>query len=1144
MKKTKRLALFISLVIIFTSITVPMDVSAATTSVQSITLNVKPKITMYVGMKKKLKVKSVTPKGSSKKAVFTSSDSEVLKVSNTGAMEAKAEGKASITATSVTDEAVSREVSVTVKNLVKNKTYNKMVIALDKKKKTKKLSLASKVKAVNLSFASSKKKVAVVSKAGVVRVKKVGKSKITIKGKKGVVKGAKQVITLYVAKKSVKSVALNKESVSMKPEEKLFLTTTVAPAEAANVVYYESSDKNVAIVDQNGNVKAVKEGTAKITATTVDGNKKAVCTLTVEKSATSDDKTTEKSTTDKNQKKDNQDKPGDQENPGDKGNSGNQEKPDVSPAGNVGLKDLEEVYPKEPEYPEVNVQDDYTKTVASKDALLSLDVPAGTIVKTNGYYSENDGGQAVYEIMTYDDWWSQLPIELKMVTYHSDRIGANQVFYKNPVDNYGNHRLNNGMVAKLLPNEDGYVRVEQWGLFPGRKDNNRALIHIFAYNHTNSKILFGKDAKYELYYDTKNQGYQNQNGVINSIPSWLGVNSIGNNGNEYAVMLHCRQTSKPAIGDAQNVELCGNGCTITIPENEFCKGGSADFAMFETGGYVDGLSIHGFNFDSNGLQQYQYYDESKEEYVNMRTTNHTISYFSAAFNVGLGDKESTTAVTDGNGEKVMGDTTWAEVKNYNKREKMCFNNVDIYGNTFLANGTSVDIPDGGGDDILIINPEESNNVNIHNNKMYNWGRWAFSIDLGGNGERFYNYSFKQNICIQDEKNVTYSVDGTTATPTGRNRGLGWIDFEARKCFTNLDVSENYVYGANGWAFNGNGRISENITINGNTIERPPYTWKSIYPYAFYFYYVDSKDIKVTNNNVSYGGWVHFGNLSYNMLLEENDFGNTSFSITNPLGDVVIRNNTCAGYSSCYNIATSSDISDWIEDENSEYYLPLENRKADILFEGNVLGNVTSDIIVTDPDTDYRKNITLQFKDNTFSHFNVNAIGVKDYYFSPDQLESSEVAWSARGCKYSSTVGCQYNDNPVPGGLYYKKGDLVTNNLAYAYSIAEPKYFSELFTDLLNADGSIKGDKDIYCTKDGVFPINGEDKYCNPDVYFEANKEYSAGTFIYTEDNLYYVKTKGTTGTEIPNHTSGIAVNGTAELMWVAPIARYEMRDKK
>ena len=69
-----------------------------------------------------------------------------------------------------------------------------------------------------------------------------------------------------------------------------------------------------------------------------------------------------------------------------------------------------------------------------------------------------------------------------------------------------------------------------------------------------------------------------------------------------------------------------------------------------------------------------------------------------------------------------------------------------------------------------------------------------------------------------------TVSGTAVTPTGRNRGLGWIDFEARKCFTDLDVSENYVYGANGWAFNGDGKISENITINANNIERTAYAW--------------------------------------------------------------------------------------------------------------------------------------------------------------------------------------------------------------------------------------------------------------------------------------------------------------------------------
>ena len=777
--------------------------------------------------------------------------------------------------------------------------------------------------------------------------------------------------------------------------------------------------------------------------------------------------------------------------------------------------------------------------VELKDDLLTLDVPAGTIVKTKGYYEVGDGGQASYKIMTYDDWWEQLPLELKVVHYHNNRIGAGQVLYKNPADNYGNHRLNNGMVAKLLPNEDGYVRVEQWGLFSGRDDNNRALVHIFANNHQNSKILFGKDAHYVLHYDSKNQAYQNKNGVIDEIPWWLGVDSIGNNGNEYAVILHCRQTAKPAIGDAQNVELCGNGCTITIPDNEFCKGNTADFAMFETGGYVDGLKIHGFNFDSNGLNQYQYYDEAKEKYVQMRTTNHTISYFTS----GLNPDNPSQPLKDGNGKEIFAEITGNDLKNYVNRDKTCFNNVEIYGNTFLANGTSVNISDGGGDDILIINPEQSENVSIHNNKMYNWGRWVFAVDLGGNGERFYNYSFKQNICIQDNTNVTCKVDGETATPTTSVRGLGWIDFEARKCFTNLDVSENYVYGANGWAFNGNGKISDNITINANTIERPAYSWRSIYPYAFTFYSVYAKDLKVTNNKITNGGSIGWGNLAYNFLLENNDLGGASFGITRPLGSVIIRNNTSTGVrNQSYSINAYSDLP-WIEDETSDYYLTPEERKADILFEGNSTGGVVASIVLKDTDNDYRKNITLTFKNNKFAKFVVNAIGIKDFYFTPDQLTTTDMAWAARGCKYSSPVTSRAVDNPVPGGLYYKEGDLITSTLDKVTRLYNPYYFTTLFPQMKNDNGSIKKDQDMYCTKEGVLPLNGEFLNAEADSYFTANKEYGAGTFIYTEDNLYYVVTKGTTGDTVPTHVKGTEKNGTAELMWVAPIARYEMRDK-
>ena len=1143
--RTKKLsATMLCLVLMITSIiTSSVTTYAATDSVISITLNVKSKITMYTGSSKTMKVTAVEPKGSSTKVLYKSSAPDIVKVSQKGTIKAQKAGKATITVTSAVNENISREIQVTVKNLVKNTTQNKVVIPLDKKK-TLKFSCA--VKASNLRFSSNKKSVATVDGKGVVKAKRKGTAKITVKGGKGQVKGAKQVITVYVAKKSVKGVSLNEMKKTLQAGQTFSLKTTVNPVTAANVVTFKSSKSSVATVNNNGKITAKRKGTAKITATTVDGKKKAVCKVIVTEATETVEPTGTVRPTETVEPTEVV-KPTETVQPTEAAKPTEEIKPTTQPievtaAVPVKLADLEAKFPIEPEYPALQLSAADVE-VDLKEDLLALDVAAGTKVKTKGYYEINDGGQACYEIMTYDEWWNQLPIELKMVTYHNDRIGVNQVFYQNPADNYGNHRLNNGMVAKLLPNEDGYVRVEQWGLFPGRDDNNRAMIHIFANNHQNSKILFGKNAEYVLYYDTKNQAYQNKNSIIESVPWWLGENSIGNNGNEYAVMLHCRQTAKPVIGDAKNVELCGNGATITIPENEFCKGATADFAMIETGGYVDGLSIHGFQFDSNGLQQYQYYDEAKEEYVAMRTTNHTISYFSSAFNVGLGEKETTTAVTDGNGKQVMGDITWAEVKNYNNREKMCFNNVEIYGNTFLENGTSVDIPDGGGDDILIINPEESENVNIHNNKMYNWGRWVLAVDLGGNGERFYNYTFKQNICIQNKSNTTYTVNGTTATSTNRNRGLGWIDFEARKCFTNLDVSENYVYGANGWAFNGNGKISENITIRGNNITRPPFSWKSIYPYAFEFYYVYAKDIKVLNNKIQNGGSIRWGNLSYNMLLENNDFGNASFGITRPLGNVTIRNNFGTGIrNQTYSISVPTDLP-WIEDETSEYYLPPEERKADILFEGNSTGGIVTNIVVTDPENDYRKNITLTFKNNKFAKFVVNAIGIKDFYFTPDQLTTSDMAWSARGCKYSSPVICRPVDNPVPGGLYYKEGDLVTESLDKVTRLFGPKYYSEIFTDLKNTNGSIKKEQDMYCTREGVFPVNGEFLNCDADAYFTANTEYSVGTFIYTEDNLYYVSKAGTTGETIPTHVNGTETNGTAELFWVAPIARYEMRDK-
>ncbi|WP_299090241.1 immunoglobulin-like domain-containing protein [uncultured Metabacillus sp.] len=80
------------------------------------------------------------------------------------------------------------------------------------------------------------------------------------------------------------SVTLDQETLKLSEGKTAQLTATVAPNDAVNKeVVWSSNNEQIATVDENGKVTALKEGIAKITATTVDGGLMAVSEVTVEK---------------------------------------------------------------------------------------------------------------------------------------------------------------------------------------------------------------------------------------------------------------------------------------------------------------------------------------------------------------------------------------------------------------------------------------------------------------------------------------------------------------------------------------------------------------------------------------------------------------------------------------------------------------------------------------------------------------------------------------------------------------------------------------------------------------------------------------------------------------------------------------------
>ena len=263
------------------SATCSVTVTKNVVAVESITLD-KSSLELNEGETATL-VATVKPDNATNKTVtWSSNKASVATVDASGKVTAVAEGSATITAKAGDKTATC---TVTVKKNVVAVESVTLDITSTILNTGETLTLTATVKPDNatdktVTWSSNKTAFATVDANGKVTAVAEGTAIITAKA------GDKTATCTVMVMKTdipVESITLDKYYLELTEGETGNIIATVKPDNATNkTVTWSSSNPTIAAVDQNGEVTAVKEGTAIITAKA--GDKTATCTVTVKKS--------------------------------------------------------------------------------------------------------------------------------------------------------------------------------------------------------------------------------------------------------------------------------------------------------------------------------------------------------------------------------------------------------------------------------------------------------------------------------------------------------------------------------------------------------------------------------------------------------------------------------------------------------------------------------------------------------------------------------------------------------------------------------------------------------------------------------------------------------------------------------------------
>lgn len=232
----------------------------------------------------------ISPEDATVKEVqWSSSNKDVVRVTEDGLLIGLQQGRAIVTAL-IKDDYGTHTATCTVV-LPESMLVDVTEVRLNKSKMTLEKGTRETLTATifpddatnkSLVWTSSNKNVAIVNANGRVTGLSAGKATITVTTVNAGETATCEVTVTEQAAVEVTGVRLNSSSLSMEKGQSQVLSATITPSNSSNQnVTWTSNNENVIVVNQNGKVTAIGEGTAVVTVRTEDGGYTASCNIRV-----------------------------------------------------------------------------------------------------------------------------------------------------------------------------------------------------------------------------------------------------------------------------------------------------------------------------------------------------------------------------------------------------------------------------------------------------------------------------------------------------------------------------------------------------------------------------------------------------------------------------------------------------------------------------------------------------------------------------------------------------------------------------------------------------------------------------------------------------------------------------------------------